>query len=184
MGGVKSAGARLILLLMALAGSAGAQVLELRENFEPGAAAAFERALTPDITTIILRSNGGYLSEGVAIGRIIRARGLATLVPRGARCLSACAEAFLGGVQREIRGVVAFHVPRAARLASRQQAYDAGYAGGALVVEYRFEMGFGFALSRAINRWTDDRRLLVFERSAELDAYRRGQGGLPRLRVF
>ncbi|MCF6272415.1 MAG: hypothetical protein L3J37_04370 [Rhodobacteraceae bacterium] len=171
-------------LVSGWAGALSAQVLVLDGNLESGAAVDFVRALTPEITTVELRSQGGYLAEGVAIGRLIRARGLNTVVPAGARCLSACAEAFLGGVERRIFGVLAFHVPRVQLPASPQAAFGAGYAGGALMVEYRFEMGFGFALSRAINRWTDSRRLLVFESIDELEAYRFGPGGLPHLRVF
>lgn len=177
-------GLAVLFMLLAVAGPPRAQVLELTGNFEPGAAAAFEQGLTPEVRTVVLRVNGGYLTEGIEIGRIIRARGLRTVVPEGARCLSACAEAFLGGVQREIAGVVAFHIPRASRFSSKQEAFNIGYAGGALVVIYRFEMGFGFDLSNAINRWTDEKRLLAFMSTAELEAYRRGRGGLPRLVEF
>ena len=175
---------RVVLLLYVAGSNLRAQELELTGYFEPGAAAAFAQRLTPDVQTVILRVEGGYLIEGIEIGRMIRARGLRTVVPRGAQCLSACAEAFLGGVQRDISGVVGFHIPRALRFSSRQQAYDTGYAGGALVVMYRFEMGFGFGLSTAINRWTDDKRLLAFVNSEELEAYREGQMSLPRLIEF
>jgi hypothetical protein len=49
---------------------------------------------------VAFESDGGHLLAGIRIGEMIRLRGLATLVPPGARCASACAIAWLGGVQR------------------------------------------------------------------------------------
>lgn len=45
----------------------------------------------------VLRSEGGAWAEGVALARLFRASHVGTVVPEGARCLSACAIAFLGG---------------------------------------------------------------------------------------
>ncbi|WP_299867988.1 hypothetical protein [uncultured Hoeflea sp.] len=67
-----------------------------------------------DFDTIILESPGGILSAGIEIGRMIRASGLKTQVggraPGIAKseysdlCSSACAYAFLGGVERSVYG--------------------------------------------------------------------------------
>jgi hypothetical protein len=60
------------------------------------------RALTAFIprAAIVLISDGGVLWAGIEIGRIIRLKGFATLIPDNARCASACAIAWLGGVRR------------------------------------------------------------------------------------
>lgn len=77
---------------------------------------------------VMLQSNGGRLMEGLALGREIRAAGLATRVAEladcaedsdgqsrettapKAQCLSSCAYAFLGGVTREVgSGELGFH---------------------------------------------------------------------------
>ena len=155
------------------ASTAEARAIKLTQNFQPGSAEAFERALTYDIDTVILDVTGGYLSEGLKIGRIIRARKLKTVVPADAHCLSACAEVFLGGVGQRIEGVVAFHVPRVDRLGSRLEAFGLGLAGGTLTAIYRHEMGYGFELTKEIMRWTSANRLLAFEDIRQLNSYRK-----------
>jgi hypothetical protein len=47
-----------------------------------------------------LESDGGSLLAGIRIGEIIRLKGFVTVVANGARCASACATAWLGGVRR------------------------------------------------------------------------------------
>ncbi len=49
---------------------------------------------------IWLHSPGGATREGYAIGREIRARRLATRVPKDGRCMSACVDVLIGGVVR------------------------------------------------------------------------------------
>lgn len=50
-----------------------------------------------DVVTLCLDSPGGSFLEGLALARQLRQAGIATHVPAGARCLSACALAFMGG---------------------------------------------------------------------------------------
>jgi hypothetical protein len=49
---------------------------------------------------IALHSTGGSVADALAIGRAIRAAGLATVVPDGRLCLSACPYVLAGGVAR------------------------------------------------------------------------------------
>jgi hypothetical protein len=49
---------------------------------------------------VALESDGGSLLAGIRIGEIIRLKGFVTVVANGARCASACATAWLGGVRR------------------------------------------------------------------------------------
>ena len=55
-------------------------------------------------------SPGGLLDEGLQMGYTVRARQLATRVPQGARCASACNFAFMGGVVRSIDEGARFEV--------------------------------------------------------------------------
>jgi hypothetical protein len=55
-----------------------------------------------DSTTIILNSGGGFGQAAFMIGRAIRNRGLASKIPAGARCDSACSLIWLAGVKREV----------------------------------------------------------------------------------
>jgi len=63
----------------------------------------FKKALNEgDFREIWFDSDGGSLGAGIKIGQIIRQRGLATRVPNGAECASACVYSFLGGVVRDV----------------------------------------------------------------------------------
>ncbi len=172
----------ILVAVLAMVLPAKPETIVLSKSFDHGAAEAFEMALTDTVDTVFLSVSGGYLVEGMEIGRIIRARGLRTVVPAGATCLSACAEAVLGGVTIVIDGTVAFHIPRSERTFSRQNAFEQGFAGGTLTAIYRHEMGFGFRLTQTINRWTTTERLLVFSSAEELMRYKDPKSGiiLPR----
>lgn len=49
---------------------------------------------------VIFNSPGGNVFKAMELGRLIRSEGLYTIQSRGSECSSACALAFLGGVQR------------------------------------------------------------------------------------
>ena len=69
---------------------------------------AVERAGRVD--EVWLSSEGGSLGAGLAIGRYLRKTGMATRVPAGADCASACAYAFIGGVFRNVDGRIGVHM--------------------------------------------------------------------------
>ena len=70
-----------------------------------------DAALRADNAVVMLNSPGGSTIAGIEIGKAIRLKGFATLVPDGFTCASACALAWLGGVPRFMseRARVGFH---------------------------------------------------------------------------
>ena len=98
---------------------------------------------------LVLNSPGGSLSEGLALGRLIRARPLQTTVGGQAMgsngvCLSACTLAFLGGSPRYVPegsqfGVHRFFVPD--NKLSGDEALDVSQVQGSEIVEYVNYMG-------------------------------------------
>ena len=62
---------------------------------------------------IYMNSDGGYLYDGYAMGRLFRKYEMATMVVGNQKCSSSCAAAFLGGVIRRVaeNGVLIFHSP-------------------------------------------------------------------------
>lgn len=64
------------------------------------------------VDELLLDSPGGDLFEAIEIGRMIRSRGLATHIPDGAYCVSACNFLFMGGQVRTIDtdGVFGVHM--------------------------------------------------------------------------
>lgn len=80
------------------------RTLTIAGRFEPADVARVLGVLdrTDALREVRLDSEGGSLEAGIRIGEAIRQRSLATRVPAGAVCASACVYAFLGGI---IRGV-------------------------------------------------------------------------------
>ena len=88
---------------------------------------------------IAFQSDGGSVIAGIEIGKIIRLRNFATLVPDRVRCASACALAWLGGAVRfmEPQAQIGFH---AAYVLQSGQASETGI-GNALVGAYLANIG-------------------------------------------
>ena len=96
---------------------------------------------TPDVDQIAFDINGGSLNNGIKIGRIIRSMGLKTIIPKDAACLSACAEAFIGGVSYEINGVLGFHIPHIATNYSSPDEFSCGLEAGVALAMHHQKMG-------------------------------------------
>jgi hypothetical protein len=78
-------------------------VLELTGTIDPGSAERFaaEIAARGDyVETVQLNSPGGSVTDALAIGALIRERGFATAVARGALCASSCPLVLAGGASR------------------------------------------------------------------------------------
>lgn len=62
---------------------------------------------------VLLSSGGGYLDDGIALGKLFRRESVEVSVTFGAKCFSSCATAFLGGQYRNVNGdgVLLFHAP-------------------------------------------------------------------------
>lgn len=78
-------------------------------NSPGGGDRALGRASRDAFPEVWLDSPGGDPFEGFRIGQVIRDLRLATVVPEGAWCASACTMAFLGGVERRIEGPYLIH---------------------------------------------------------------------------
>jgi hypothetical protein len=118
----------------------GSALVSLQGDIELDDIAQFwARAATLSKATIAFRSNGGSLLAGIRIGAVIRERGFVTLVPDGAQCASACAVAWLGGLQRLMGNgsKVGFH---AAYVLKGHRSVESG-PGNAVLGAYLFQLG-------------------------------------------
>jgi hypothetical protein len=118
----------------------GSDIISVSGRIEAGDHLTISRivlAKMPDSTTIVLNSGGGFGNAGFLIGRAIRNRGLATKIPAGARCDSACALIWLAGVRREIdcQARIGLHAPRISR------TFEPTEPGDKLMADYMAEMG-------------------------------------------
>lgn len=90
----------------------GPAIILVRGDLAAGDDKAFANvALAHSSAIVLLHSNGGLLLPGLEIGRAIRLKGFATVVPQGFQCASACALAWLAGTPRLLspNGRVGFH---------------------------------------------------------------------------
>lgn len=86
-------------------------VIALNGDIDVNSALNFRRALqaAPEAKLIILNSPGGDVQMGLLIADDIHQRKLATYIPKGSRCLSACSFVFLAGNERKVDGDLGVH---------------------------------------------------------------------------
>ena len=85
--------------------------LHLEGPIDARSALAFSRALDElsEVRTVVLSSPGGDVYSALLIAREVDRRGLATVIPHGAICYSACSFLYLAGHQREALGSLGIH---------------------------------------------------------------------------
>jgi hypothetical protein len=96
------------------------------------------------VKTLCLNSSGGSLVEGVAVAESIRAEEISTLVESGQNCFSACAIAFMAGVEPpegegipsisrtlDVRGKLGFHRPAILLPNNKKGGFDEETVSGA-----------------------------------------------------
>jgi hypothetical protein len=118
----------------------GSALVLLQGDIETDDIAQFwAKAAALSKATIAFRSDGGSLLGGLRIGALIRESGFTTLVPDGARCASACAVAWLGGLHRLMGNgsKVGFH---AAYVLKGRRTVESG-PGNAVLGAYLFQLG-------------------------------------------
>jgi hypothetical protein len=81
----------------------------LTGSIQEGDDAAFAVAVDSGVRMVVLGSDGGRVTEAMAIGRLIRERHLDTAVPSS--CVSACALIWAAGQRRTVNGRLAMHCP-------------------------------------------------------------------------
>jgi hypothetical protein len=90
---------------------------------------------------ISLRSDGGSLAAGIQMGESIRLKGFTTIVAGNARCASACALAWLGGVPRLMSAAsrIGFHAAY-----DKRDGQETG-VGNAIVGAYLNKIGLSYS---------------------------------------
>jgi hypothetical protein len=91
-------------------------------------------------TVLELDSPGGNLVAGLQLGYVIRELGLATRVPDGKSCASACTYAFLGGLDRRVTGPFGIHAMSSAADKIEHSMLDDVQEISAILLSYTREM--------------------------------------------
>jgi hypothetical protein len=86
-------------------------VITLNGDIDVNSALSFRRALqaAPDAKLVTLNSPGGNVQMGLLIADDIHQRKLATYIPKGSKCYSACSFVFLAGNERKVDGELGVH---------------------------------------------------------------------------
>lgn len=142
--------------------------------------------------SVRLSSLGGNLLEGMALGTTIRRAEMSTVIARGDICASACALAFLGGIQAgvssdaigrrlEFGGSLGFHGFRveAEKLSFQNETLEMSRVIAALILSYAEEMkgvDLGW-LSRTLNVSAND--IFLVRRPKDLLALSITVTGMP-----
>jgi ATP-dependent protease ClpP protease subunit len=71
---------------------------------------------------VFLNSGGGYLADGIDLGKLLRKNNAWVVITSGSECFSSCATAFLGGKYRimESSAKIMFHAPYNFKKGSKQ----------------------------------------------------------------
>jgi hypothetical protein len=86
-------------------------VIMLNGEVTHSLASDFNRALAarPSARIVVLNSPGGYVDNALRVARLVRERGMSTLVAKGMGCYSACAYIFFAGASRWVEGELGVH---------------------------------------------------------------------------
>jgi hypothetical protein len=89
----------------------GSETIRFDGEIDAGAALNFRRALkaAPNAKRLVLNSPGGLVPIALLIADDVDQRGLATVIPPGAQCYSACSYIFLAGQERDAQGELGVH---------------------------------------------------------------------------
>lgn len=103
--------------------------LEAIGTIMPGSAQAFAAEIAKRgsyVTTVVLDSPGGSVADAMAMGRLIRQRGISTQVDSGGYCASSCPLVFAGGVERRALGGAAIGVHQVSAAAGAEMNGERG----------------------------------------------------------
>lgn len=71
----------------------------------------FEKLLLPGCKTLYINSLGGDVATALAMGRLVRKKEMAVVLPRQGKCASACVFIYIGGVIRVPEATLQIHRP-------------------------------------------------------------------------
>jgi len=123
-----------------------------------------------DIDRIVLDSNGGAAMEGYALGYALW--GFEGVVAVETKCLSACGTAFLAATNKEITGVVGYHVAWSQSEQPTNDAMKSGQILGLINTNYILDMGYTVQFGWLSTVYTSMDTFFVFTSVADLEAFK------------
>lgn len=132
-------------------------------------------ATHPEVSSVALSGPGGDANEGYRLGIILGENKMPVRVPFGAYCLSACANAFLGGTDYQIYGILGFHnayiMPDQMVNMSSWQLIQAGRSLLLQQTQYYLDNQLSFEFCYDVEQFTTPDKLFVFTNGQQLMQY-------------
>ena len=135
---------------------------------EGDAEKAREVLVETGVKRVGLVSNGGLASVGFELSEVLSDLRVTAVVPPGYGCISACAIAFIGALEYEIEGLLAFHAAWSDQFTDTNMAASQGQIMGVYSAYHMVNHGFSFALPLKITQETDRDTYLTFKSLDEL----------------
>tara|TARA_R110000764_G_C10734548_1_gene349890 strand:+ start:37 stop:498 length:462 start_codon:yes stop_codon:yes gene_type:complete len=101
-----------------------------------------------------MSSNGGVAMEGFKLGYLFSAYEVEAVVASDQHCLSACAVAILGAPQKDIQGLLGFHVAWTKSKGTMSEGMRQGQSLATLDTIYNFNSGYKVHLQYLIANYT------------------------------
>jgi len=124
--------------------------------------------LANGVRRIGMVSNGGSAQAGYNLSGVLSDLSVTAVVPRGYACISACAIAFVGALEYEVNGVLAFHSAWSDEFTDTNMASSEGQVLGVYSAYHMVSNGFSFVLPMMITQETDRSTYLTFKSTEEL----------------
>lgn len=138
----------------------------------------------PEIKELSMHSPGGLAFESFELGGYLSDKQMNVTVSPGAVCLSACAYAFIGGMNYRVDGILGFHVAfidpgqngfppgeDPFNLPGLNNAYQQGQYTGSVFAQWFLTNGFNIGLVDQIVIETSQEKFLTFTHEDELMRY-------------
>ena len=109
---------------------------------------------TTHVRRVSMSSSGGVAMEGFKLGYLFSAYEVEAVVASDQHCLSACAVAILGAPQKDIQGLLGFHVAWTKSKGTMSEGMRQGQSLATLDTIYNFNSGYKVHLQYLIANYT------------------------------
>lgn len=113
------------------------------------------------IRIVNLDSGGGHATEGFELGYLFQEYRVHATVAKGDRCMSSCANALLGALTHDLKGLLGFHVAWTSSKADASAGMRQGQQYAVISALYNSRVGYGMYFQYLIASYTDKDTMLI-----------------------
>jgi hypothetical protein len=166
-----SLGITIAVVLATIMGANNAHAAKITQNADTifyvgkvldGDAERLEAVLrTTHVRKVSMSSRGGVATEGYKLGYLFKEYEVSAYIASDQHCISACAVAILGAPQKDINGLLGFHVAWTKSKGTMSEGMRQGQSLATLDTIYNFRVGYGVHLQYLIANYTASDTFLI-----------------------